>query len=157
MEKRKKRIDHSDSFLRKKKAKQQAFLAAFKKLGLQGKACEEVDVSHDAVADWREADPDFERAYLKAELRLLPRLHDVLIDRVMNGIERGVYHKGDKVATEKDFSDKLLLAAIAARDPRYRNSIGDQPLAAFQPASITITVVPDRANATSAEPPKPTH
>lgn len=154
MDKRNKRIVHSETFIRKLKAKKAAFLTAFRNLSLQGKACVEIGISQDAVADWRESDPDFERAYLKAELRLLPKLHDQLVDRVLNGVERGIYYEGAKVATEREFSDKLLLAAIAARDPRYRNVGSDQPIATFQPASIVVNVHPGKPPAVTPKPPK---
>jgi hypothetical protein len=44
-------------------------------------------------------------------------------DRAINGVERGVYFKGQRVATERHFSDSLLLALAKANNPRYREHI----------------------------------
>ena len=44
-------------------------------------------------------------------------------DRAINGVERGVYFKGVRVATERHFSDSLLLALAKAKDPTYREHL----------------------------------
>jgi hypothetical protein len=58
-----------------------------------------------------------------ARLSLTGRKNAAVHDRAINGVERGVYFKGQRVATERHFSDSLLLALAKANNPRYREHI----------------------------------
>lgn len=42
-------------------------------------------------------------------------------DRAVNGVPRGVYYKGQRIATERHYSDQLLLALAKANNPKYRD------------------------------------
>ena len=42
-------------------------------------------------------------------------------DRAINGVERGVYFKGKRIATERHYSDSLLIALAKANNPKYRD------------------------------------
>jgi len=44
-------------------------------------------------------------------------------ERAIDGVERGVYYKGERIATERHYSDSLLLALAKAHDPRYRDKL----------------------------------
>jgi hypothetical protein len=44
-------------------------------------------------------------------------------DRAINGVERGVYYKGKRIATERHYSDSLLLALAKAHDPAFREHL----------------------------------
>lgn len=126
--KRKKRIKpgHSEAFLRKQRTRQEAFLKAFKQYGRQNRACLAAKISEDAVASWRENDPEFEREYLKADSRLSRLLMDEAVRRAVEGVPKGVYYEGDLVATETEYSDTLMVRLLAAHDKRFRaGTVGD--------------------------------
>lgn len=44
-------------------------------------------------------------------------------DRAINGVPKGIYFKGDRIATERVYSDTLLLALARANNPKYREHI----------------------------------
>lgn len=44
-------------------------------------------------------------------------------DRAINGVERGVYFKGKRIATERHYSDSLLIALGKANNPKYREHL----------------------------------
>jgi len=44
-------------------------------------------------------------------------------DRAINGVPRGVYYRGERIATELHYSDTLLLALAKAHDPKYRDKL----------------------------------
>lgn len=44
-------------------------------------------------------------------------------DRAINGVSKGVYFKGDRIATERIYSDTLLLALAKAHNPKYRDHL----------------------------------
>ena len=134
MKKRKQRtVKHSKLFLKKQQFLKDKFLAAFRRLGRQGAACDEAGISHDAVWDWRETDPNFEIAYLKADARIGKICEDEAIRRAVVGIEKGVYYEGEKVDTEIEYSDALLAKILSARNRTYRNTSDDgTPLQAPQ-------------------------
>lgn len=116
---------HSKLFLEKQKSLQERFLEAFRRLGRQGAACKEAGVSEDAVWDWREKNPNFEAAYLKADARIGKLCEDEAIRRAIVGIEKGVYYEGEKIDTEIEYSDALLAKILAARNRMYRSTADD--------------------------------
>ena len=44
-------------------------------------------------------------------------------DRAINGVERGVYFKGKRIAVERHYSDALLIAMAKANSPKYRDHL----------------------------------
>jgi hypothetical protein len=44
-------------------------------------------------------------------------------ERAINGVERGVYFKGKRIATERHYSDSLLLALVKANSPKFRDQL----------------------------------
>lgn len=50
-------------------------------------------------------------------------IHASIHDRAINGVERGVYYQGERIAVERHFSDTLLLALAKAYDPRFRDHV----------------------------------
>lgn len=126
MKKRKQRtIKHSKLFLKKQQLLKDKFLAAFRQLGRQGAACNLAGISHDAVWDWRETDPNFEVDYLKADARIGKICEDEAIRRAVVGVEKGVYYEGERVDTEIEYSDTLLAKILAARNRMYRSTSED--------------------------------
>jgi len=44
-------------------------------------------------------------------------------DRAVNGVSRGVYYKGQRIATERHYSDQLLMMLAKAHNPKYRDHV----------------------------------
>ena len=44
-------------------------------------------------------------------------------ERAINGVDRGVYFKGKRIATERHYSDALLIALAKANNPKYRDHL----------------------------------
>lgn len=44
-------------------------------------------------------------------------------DRAINGVPRGIYFKGQRVATERHYSDQLLILLAKANNPKYREHL----------------------------------
>jgi len=44
-------------------------------------------------------------------------------DRAINGVSKGIYYKGARIATERVYSDTLLLALAKAHNPKYRDHL----------------------------------
>lgn len=44
-------------------------------------------------------------------------------DRAINGVSRGIYYKGQRIATERHYSDQLLMMLAKAHNPKYRDHV----------------------------------
>jgi hypothetical protein len=70
---------------------------------------------------WRRADPDFAAAAEAAVARYVESLEQEADRRAVEGVPRGIYYKGQLVATEREYSDSLLMFRLKALAPeRYR-------------------------------------
>ena len=88
--------------------------------GTLTKASEGV-INRRIVYDWRQQDPDFEAELSKAAEIYVEKLEEEADRRGVEGVDKGVYYLGDKVATEKQFSDTLLIFRLKALAPdKYR-------------------------------------
>ncbi len=71
-------------------------------------------VAVSTVYSWRERDPEFLHAWMRALAAGYELLEMDLLDRARNGVEKPVFHEGKQVATVKQYNDgigvKLLLA-----------------------------------------------
>lgn len=69
----------------------------------------------------RRASPRFEAACVEALDAGTDVLEDEAVRRASKGVRKGVYYKGDRVATELEYSDSLLQFLLKARRPeKYR-------------------------------------
>ena len=88
--------------------------------GTLTKASEGV-INRRIVYDWRQQDPDFEAELSKAAEIYVEKLEEEADRRGVEGVDKGVYYLCDKVATEKQFSDTLLIFRLKALAPdKYR-------------------------------------
>lgn len=101
---------------------QAAFLGA---LVIQGghrsNAARAAKVSRSQTYVWQE-DPIFAAQFERASKQAFGVLEDAMIDRAKNGVKKGIYYQGDKVATELVYSDGLMMMLARAGDPKYRTS-----------------------------------
>jgi hypothetical protein len=67
--------------------------------------------------------PEFHAIMDITKERTVDVLEAEAIRRAVDGVEKGIYYKGELVATEVQYSDKLLLEALKARNPDYRTKV----------------------------------
>lgn len=65
----------------------------------------------------RKADPEFEEAYQEALMDGDDIIRAEIKRRGVDGIERGIYHDGKRIAVEKQYSDRLLEFLAKSRMP----------------------------------------
>lgn len=135
--KNKQNAKHTAYFLSKQKAQQDRFLEAFARLGRQNAACKETGVSQGAVWEWRRDDPKFEARYNDADGQVGVMLEDEAIRRAVEGVKRGVYHNGERVGEETEYSDALLKVVLGTRNRRYKNAT--EEFINQAPPNVTVT------------------
>lgn len=89
-------------------------------LSVQG-ACNEAGYSRSSAYERRANDAAYAAAWDAAYEAGSDYLEDEMRRRALQGIEKGIYHMGVKVATERQYSDTLLIFSMKARRPeKYR-------------------------------------
>lgn len=91
--------------------------------GFVSKACEVVVVSRQAVYGWRQSDPEFAADWDRAVELATEDLEREVRRRALHGVEEPVFYQGEVCGTIRKYSDSLLMFAIKARKPEYRDSI----------------------------------
>ena len=77
-----------------------------------------IGVSRISLYKWREQYPDFAEAWDAAMKVGLTILEDEAVRRAgPDGVDEGVYYQGEKVNTEKRYSDTLLTFLLSAHKP----------------------------------------
>ncbi len=100
---------------------QDAFLAAYEKLGGPAHAADAVGISRQSHYDWLDTDEDYKRRWELAQAAANESLVVEATRRARDGYEQGVYYEGVRVATERKYSDGLLMFLIKGRMPEYRD------------------------------------
>lgn len=83
-------------------------------------------VSVDFVANWIKDDADAASMIEEAQRVGYMGLESAAIQRGVHGVEEGVYYKGEKVDTQRKYSDTLLVKLLEARVPAYNKKEGAQ-------------------------------
>lgn len=91
-----------------------AFLAAYREMGVLRHACETADVHRSTVFDARRSDPAFADAYEDARQDALDKAEQELLRRAIDGTTKPVYQGGQHVGDVQEYSDTLLLAYLNA-------------------------------------------
>jgi hypothetical protein len=97
------------------------FILEFAKTGNLSKTAQLLHLSTWNIYDKWFTDPDFQDAFKKAELQHLDRMAAEADRRAMEGVDKGIYWQGERVATEKQYSDNLLMFRMKKIDPAYRD------------------------------------
>lgn len=84
------------------------------------KAAREIGMSPNMLFSWMRDDNVAAEKVQEAQQVGWARLESVAIDRAVNGEEKGVYYKGERVGTEYQRSDSLLAKIMEARIPAYK-------------------------------------
>lgn len=99
-----------------REAYQDAFLAEYAALGTITHAAKAARISPQAHYLWLD-DPRYVERWEAAQVAYVERLEREADRRAVEGTEKGVYYQGERVDTERQYSDTLLLALLKARRP----------------------------------------
>lgn len=100
--------------------KQAKLLDLLEQTGNLSASAAAVGVTGRAVYALMAREPEFRKRVEDAREKACLKIEQEMIRRGLTGIERGVFYKGERVATEREYSDKLLLALAKANMPsRY--------------------------------------
>ncbi len=99
--------------------KKRAFLAAFAITGSITASAQKAECRRSTHYDWLTNDHDgsYLIAFEEARLEACDRLEVEARRRAVQGLEKGVWHNGKRVGTEKVFSDILLIFLLKANNP----------------------------------------
>ena len=130
----------------KRWAMQESFLAKFSKTHLLCASADAAGISPQAVEQWRhEVDGhsgtlntfNFPKRFNMASLRYQETLDAEIDRRGVEGIDKPIYYKGEKVDTIKEYSDNLLMFRRKKLDPSYR----DNYTPTVNPQDIKVTSI----------------
>jgi hypothetical protein len=91
--------------------------------GFVGKACEAVAVSKQTVYRWRAEDAEFAADWDRAVDLATEDLEKEVRRRAFHGVDEPVFYKGEVCGQIRKYSDSLLMFAIKARKPEYRDTV----------------------------------
>jgi hypothetical protein len=88
-------------------------------------ACQSAGISYNTFRNWQRQDVDILAMYNEADDVVTQRLIDVGVKHSAEGTTKGIYYKGQLVASETEYDHTLLMRMIEARDKRYaqRNKV----------------------------------
>jgi len=82
-------------------------------------ACMHVGLSLQFVKNWCKDDEQVRERIEEAQSLGFMQLESAAIKRAVHGVDKGIYFKGELVATEKQYSDGLLVKLLEANNPKY--------------------------------------
>lgn len=71
-----------------------------------------------SVYAWRDSDPEFAQRWTDAREAYVDKLEAEAYRRAVEGTEKGVWHQGAMVGTERQYSDSLLALMLKAKRKR---------------------------------------
>lgn len=92
-----------------------AFLAALREVPVVSRACAAVGVERSTAYRAAEADEDFRAAWDDAMEEGVDKAEQEAFRRAVEGTEKGVWHQGSLVGTERVYSDALLALLLKGR------------------------------------------
>jgi len=99
------------------RGKKEAFLAAFAETATITAAAAVVGIDRRTHYDWLKADPEYTERFRAAEQAVADSLEAEAIRRAREGVEKGVWHQGELVGHERQFSDTLLIFLLKGHKP----------------------------------------
>lgn len=104
--------------------KKERFLEAYAELGTITHAAEAAGVDRRTHYRWLEDDETYKEAFLAAEEAVADLLEREALRRAIEGTERIIYHQGEPVGAERQFSDTLLIFLMKGHKPdKYRERV----------------------------------
>lgn len=106
-------------------AKKQAFLEAFGEHLTVTAAVKAVDgISRATAYRWKKEDATFREAWDELDSEITENLEREAYRRAVEGTDKPVFHRGEKVGDIRQYSDRLLEMLLRARAPeKYRDRI----------------------------------
>lgn len=105
-----------------------AFITGLQETGSVTEAAKAAQISRVAIYSHRKTNPDFAREWDEALDVAADTLEDEARRRAVEGIEDPVFHKGEKVATVRKYSDVLLMFLLKGiRPQKWRESRATMP------------------------------
>ena len=102
--------------------RQRAFLKSLAHSVNVARACRTAGIPRRTAYHWRSADPRFAREWDDALDDGIDLLEAELHRRAFEGVEKPVWHKGERVGTVRHYSDALAMFLLKAHRPaRYRD------------------------------------
>ena len=95
-----------------KVAKQRAFLEHLAITSSIKKSAAVAGIANGTLYFWRERDPDFAAAWLKALAEGYALLEMEMLERARKGVERKIYYHGKHVGTVRDYDHKTALQLL---------------------------------------------
>lgn len=127
-----------------------AFLAELATSGVLKDACKAVEVNYGHMMRLRVVDPTFEADLLDAMEQATDDLESEARRRAVKGVQRGVYHLGEVVGSQTEYSDSLLTLLLKGRRKEVfgtqRTEIGGLNGGALQSEITVISGVPGPAD-----------
>ena len=149
----------------KRWAMQEAFLAKFSKTHLRCASADAAGISPQAVEQWRHGATtngrdlrsfNFPKRFDMASLRYQETLDAEIDRRAVEGIDKPIYYKREKVDTIKEYSDNLLMFRRKKLDPTYRDNYDPQVVKQdIKVTSIVFNLHPDAVLPPAPEPVTP--
>jgi hypothetical protein len=97
------------------------FLETFMRTAHVGKACTLIGIIPRNIYNWKQQDPEFEKAYAEAKQVALGLLEDEATRRALHGVEKPVYQGGKLAGFVTEYSDTLMIVLLKANAPeKYR-------------------------------------
>jgi transposase-like protein len=104
--------------------KEAAFLDALAETASVTRACETAGIARRTAYDWRDADPEFAKAWDAAVQLGTEALEDEAVRRAHHGTDEAVFYQGAECGTVRRYSDTLLIFLLKARRPeKYRERV----------------------------------
>lgn len=91
------------------------FLASLREVPVVARACEAVGIERSTAYRARAADEDFAKAWDDAVETGVDKAEQEAFRRAVQGTEKGVWHQGALVGTERVYSDALLALLLKGR------------------------------------------
>lgn len=97
---------------------QRAFLAAFARTAHLGQSCDAAGIDRHTQWYWRETEPEFKRAFEKAQALAAEYLEEVAVKRAAQGVSEPVFYKGEVVGHVQKYSDTLIQFLMRGVSPQ---------------------------------------
>jgi hypothetical protein len=102
--------------------KQAAYLTALiNTAGIRNQACKLARVSRSSHYRWLDESETYRGLFARAMQQVVDALEDECTRRAVDGVTKGIYFQGDRVATERVYSDGLMMFLLRGAAPeKYR-------------------------------------
>lgn len=100
------------------------FLEVYSKIGNASRSCEIVGISRATYTQWVKKEPGFQQLFEEAKEEAGNWLEYEAWRRAVEGVDKPIYYKGEKVDTVKEYSDSLLMFLLKGTKPeKYRDRV----------------------------------